>query len=290
MDDVHMGTFILWSVLLWTFKGLLYTWRFFWVSPFHAIQASPSPSGAGHGEGCPRGASRLKLKVPLQQRVAAAEEDIQALKNQLHSQREAWDRKFHKLHKKQQELRNQLASEAWVRSGSYIKQDEMQIPRELLFEAMLENGPMGPFDEQDQDTRFPRGLRRAEVMAITADQMSSSSVCDSRPPSALSLNTTTSVGSWRSDGIPLRVFVPHSPMDLRVGHRVRILLPTGRISTGTLQFLGPVDGSTQFYLGVELEQALNGNQDGSLQGQTYFECMPGHGAFVPFQKLLMAWE
>lgn len=60
-------------------------------------------------------------------------------------------------------------------------------------------------------------------------------------------------------------------MDLRVGHRVRILLPTGRISTGTLQFLGPVDGSTQFYLGVELEQALNGNQDGSLQGQTYFE-------------------
>ncbi|KAL2084939.1 hypothetical protein ACEWY4_020457 [Coilia grayii] len=289
----HTETFILWSVLVWTCKGLLLTWRFFWVSPYHAVKASPrEPYGTGHCKGCPR-AGRLGLTVPLQQRVSAAEEDIQSLKNQLNSQRETWEKRFHKLHKRQQELRDQLASDTWVRSEIYSKQEGIHMPRELLFEAMLENGPLDSFAERDQETRFPRSLRKREVMTVTADQnsqMSSSSVCDCRPPSPLSVNTSTSVDSWSSGSGPHRVFVPHSPLDLQVGHRVRVLLPSSRIGTGTLRFLGPVEGSAEYHLGVELERADNGSQAGVHQGQHYFECMPGHGAFVPFQKLLMAWE
>ncbi|KAG5271425.1 hypothetical protein AALO_G00179610 [Alosa alosa] len=283
-----MVTYVLWSALVWTFKGLLFTWRFFWVSPYHAIKTSPrGPYGSGRGD-----ASRLKHKLPLHKRLSAAEDDIQTLKNQLNSQRELWEKRFYKLQKRQQDLRNQLTSEAWLRSGIYLKQEGMQVPRELLFEAMLENGPQGQFVERDPD--FPRTtLRRHEMMEFRAEQNSqmSSSACDSRPPSALSVNTNTSVSSWRSGSGPHRVFVPHSPMDLQVGHRVRVLLPSGRISTGTLRYLGPVDdGSLDYHLGVELERADNGSQTGVHQGQHHFDCMPGHGAFVTFQKLLMAWE
>ncbi len=79
-----------------------------------------------------------------------------------------------------------------------------------------------------------------------------------------------SARSWRSGGGPRRVFVPHSPLDLKIGHRVRIMLPSGRISTGTLRYLGNIENSPEYHLGVELELADNGQHDGTYEGQRYF--------------------
>lgn len=79
------------------------------------------------------------------------------------------------------------------------------------------------------------------------------------------------LGSRRCGNRPLRAFVPHSPMDLQIGHRVRVLLPTGRISTGTLRYLGQPHGSSDFYLGVELELADNVKEVGTYEGQCYFD-------------------
>lgn len=70
---------------------------------------------------------------------------------------------------------------------------------------------------------------------------------------------------------PHRVFVPHSPLDLKIGHRVRIMLPSGRISTGTLRYLGNMHNSPDYHLGVELELADNGQHDGTFDGQRYFD-------------------
>ncbi|XP_047190508.1 tubulin-folding cofactor B [Scophthalmus maximus] len=105
-----------------------------------------------------------------------------------------------------------------------------------------------------------------------------------------SSSSATSVRSWRSSQGPHRVFVPHSPVDLQPGHRVRVMLPSGRISTGTVRFLGHLQGEADLHLGVELQTPDHGRHDGSHRGHSYFECMPGYGAFVPFHKLLMAWE
>ncbi|XP_035763995.1 uncharacterized protein LOC102777938 [Neolamprologus brichardi] len=99
-----------------------------------------------------------------------------------------------------------------------------------------------------------------------------------------------SVRSWRKSQGPHRVFVPHSPMDLQLGHQVRIMLPSGRISTGVVRFLGHLQGEVDLHLGVELQTPDSGLCDGSHLGHSYFECKPGYGAFVPFHKLLMAWE
>uniref|UniRef100_A0A3B5ASN3 Si:ch211-175f12.2 n=1 Tax=Stegastes partitus TaxID=144197 RepID=A0A3B5ASN3_9TELE len=97
------------------------------------------------------------------------------------------------------------------------------------------------------------------------------------------------VRSWRTSQGPHRVFVPHSPMDLQLGHQVRIMLPSGRISTGTIRFLGHLQGEADLHLGVELQTPDPGLRDGRHKGHSYFE-KPGYGAFVPFHKLLMAWE
>lgn len=67
------------------------------------------------------------------------------------------------------------------------------------------------------------------------------------------------------------MFVPHSPMDLELGHRVRVLLPSGRISTGTIRFLGPLQGEADLHLGVELQTPDHELHDGSHRGRSYFE-------------------
>lgn len=83
--------------------------------------------------------------------------------------------------------------------------------------------------------------------------------------------SSSSVRSWKMYKGPRRVFVPHSPMDLEPGHRVRIMLPSGRISTGTLRYLGHLQGEADLHLGVELQSPDHELHDGSLRGHSYFE-------------------
>lgn len=60
-------------------------------------------------------------------------------------------------------------------------------------------------------------------------------------------------------------------MDLELGHRVRVMLQSGRISTGTIRFLGHLQGEAELHLGVELQTRDQGVQDGCYKGQSYFE-------------------
>jgi len=63
--------------------------------------------------------------------------------------------------------------------------------------------------------------------------------------------------------------------DLAVGQTVR--LQDGR--TAIVRFVGETAFSTGDWVGVELEGAT-GKNDGSVQGDRYFDCLPGHGMFV----------
>lgn len=63
--------------------------------------------------------------------------------------------------------------------------------------------------------------------------------------------------------------------DLRVGQKVE--LQDGRIAR--VHFVGNALFAAGEWLGVELEDA-SGKNDGSVQGQRYFDCKPGHGMFV----------
>ncbi|KAK3902738.1 hypothetical protein C8A05DRAFT_33547 [Staphylotrichum tortipilum] len=48
---------------------------------------------------------------------------------------------------------------------------------------------------------------------------------------------------------------------------------------GTIRFVGKPSFAPGLWVGIELEDA-SGKNDGSVQGERYFECAPGHGMFV----------
>lgn len=63
--------------------------------------------------------------------------------------------------------------------------------------------------------------------------------------------------------------------DFQVGQKIE--LSDGR--TATVHFVGSTQFAAGDWIGVELEDA-SGKNDGSVQGQRYFECEPGHGMFL----------
>ncbi|XP_014022603.1 centrosome-associated protein 350 isoform X1 [Salmo salar] len=297
-----MVTHILWRALEWTFKGLLCTCRFFWVSPYYSIKYMPNEPHRTGKDQVEQKTGSANQEIPgshdssaMQRRLSKAEREIQALKTQITFERATWERKFVELQVKQQDLRYQLISETVARPGSLLQVGSF----EDLGESEVENRQS--YDGKDQDSssslshsnRSKGSVRMSSTSdtcqsSLSGSQVSLNSAFGSRPISALS--TATSGSSWRSYTGPHRVFVPHSPLDLQTGHRVRVLLPSGRISTGTVRYLGHLEGEPDFHMGVELESLEHGQQDGTHMGQCYFECKAGHGAFVPFTKLLMAWE
>ncbi|XP_044215426.1 uncharacterized protein LOC122987562 [Thunnus albacares] len=297
-----MTAYILWTVFTWTFKGILCTCRFLWICPYNAIKFLPREQHITEERG-----RKLKQLVGVESKVVAAipgspdrttvlhkrltktEKDILSLKTRIACDRASWERRFAELQKKQEELCNQMASEAGVlvKVGSFNDQGESGVDNGEVYQECSNRNLSRLMYQHRGSVVSSRGDTYAS--SLSGSQLSLSSALSSRPSSSSS--SAASVRSWRttSQGHH-RVFVPHSPMDLQLGHRVRIMLPSGRISTGTIRFLGHLQGEVDLHLGVELQTPDHGLHDGSHRGYTYFECKPGYGAFVPFHKLLMAWE
>ncbi|XP_063736015.1 uncharacterized protein LOC134862189 isoform X2 [Eleginops maclovinus] len=277
-----MTSYILWTVFTWTFKGILCTCRFLWICPYNAIKFLPRERHINEDTSRQKQLVGTESKgfavIPgspdhagaLHKRLTQTEKEILALKARVACEKASWERRFTQLQRKHEDLCNQLA--VLVRGAGC---DE---------ESVGDNGGL---------SRLMRQHKGSDVSSrgdVYAGSQFYSSVTLSPRPSSSSSSSASSVRSWRTSKGPHRVFVPHSPMDLELGHRVRIMLPSGRISTGTICFLGHLQGEADLHLGVELQTPDHGLHDGSHRGHSYFECNPGYGAFVPFHKLLMAWE
>lgn len=65
-----------------------------------------------------------------------------------------------------------------------------------------------------------------------------------------------------------------------IGQRVLV----GGAESGTVMFIGPTHFKQGLWIGVELD-AEKGKNDGSIDGQQYFTCRPGHGVFAPVSKV-----
>ncbi|XP_018553636.1 uncharacterized protein LOC108898203 [Lates calcarifer] len=297
---LNMMAYILWTVFTWTFKGILCTCRFLWICPYNAIKFLPreqhtteqtsrqlkQPVGF-ESKGITAIPGSPDRTTALHKRLTKTEKEIVSLKTRIASERASWERRFAELRRKQEELCNQLSCEAGVLVKAVGCDDQG--------ESGVDNGEMleecsSGLSRHMYQLRGSEASSRCDTYAssLSSSQFGSSSAKSSR--SASSSSSATSVRSWRTSQGPHRVFVPHSPMDLQLGHRVRIMLPSGRISTGMIRFLGHLQGEADLHLGVELQTPDHGLHDGSHRGHSYFECKPGYGAFVPFHKLLMAWE
>ena len=97
--------------------------------------------------------------------------------------------------------------------------------------------------------------------------------------------------SWPSDhGSPPLSEAPAtsssamSPSELQTDHTVGQRVLVGGAESGTIRFIGPTHFKQGLWIGVELD-ADKGKNDGSIDGQRYFTCPPGHGVFAPASKV-----
>ncbi|XP_013876722.1 uncharacterized protein LOC106526629 [Austrofundulus limnaeus] len=290
-----MSEYTLQTFFTWTYRGFLCTCRFLWICPYNATKFIPkqkyleeksrpvkrhAASGNKVTAAIPGSPDRVNV---LNKRLTKTEREILSLKTRIACERAAWEMKFSELQKQQEELRNQLVSDvkALVKEGTCDGRGQPGVDNGVMFD-----GCSGGFQKRRRSKASSRG--DSFSCSLSGSQISLSSPLCSRPASSLS--SAYSVQSRGTSHGPHRVFVPHSPMDLQLGHRVRIMLPSGRISTGTVRFLGHLQGEADLHLGVELQAPDAALCDGSHSGQSYFQCKPGYGVFVPFHKLLMAWE
>eukprot|EP00105_Crassostrea_gigas_P023634 XP_011443547.1 PREDICTED: uncharacterized protein LOC105339627 isoform X3 [Crassostrea gigas] len=98
----------------------------------------------------------------------------------------------------------------------------------------------------------------------------------------------SSAGSLMSLTTGLKPFSPRSPGDLNLEDVVKFSRAGGKLSQGTVKFVGHLPGRSDAYLGVELDKE-DGKHDGKFEGMRYFRCKPNKGVFVAFNKVVMAW-
>ncbi|XP_048768039.2 microtubule-associated protein futsch-like isoform X5 [Ostrea edulis] len=98
-----------------------------------------------------------------------------------------------------------------------------------------------------------------------------------------------STGSLASLTTGLKPFSPRSPGDINLEDVVKFSRAGGKLSQGTVKFVGHLPGRSDAYLGVELDRE-DGKHDGKFEGMRYFRCKPNKGVFVAFNKVVMAWS
>ncbi|KAJ1679840.1 hypothetical protein EV182_001225, partial [Spiromyces aspiralis] len=64
----------------------------------------------------------------------------------------------------------------------------------------------------------------------------------------------------------------------------RVFIETMHLK-GTVRYIGPIDGKSGTWAGVELDDVGNGKNDGTVAGKKYFECPPNTGIFIAPSKL-----
>src|ERR1700761_4072824 len=64
-------------------------------------------------------------------------------------------------------------------------------------------------------------------------------------------------------------------LNVKIGQKVE----TQDGKQGTVRYIGPLHVASGEWLGLELQDDT-GKNDGSVKGERYFNCAPGHGIFV----------
>ncbi|XP_064202746.1 uncharacterized protein LOC135260911 [Anguilla rostrata] len=171
-----MAERILRSTVAWAMRGLLCACRFLWVSPYN-VADRPRKTGPicdSHFENItgPESESRAKRthqegRDVLHNQLVKAAGEIQQLKSQLASQRASWEKRFVELQRRQQVLREQLASKTFVRTGVFLKdgpimegnfgenQTEVEAESGGYFEGWCEAPSLAAGDRGLQKHRLP---------------------------------------------------------------------------------------------------------------------------------------
>lgn len=100
---------------------------------------------------------------------------------------------------------------------------------------------------------------------------------------------TTDYPPEMAKSLPRRAFAPRNPSDLKLGYAIKFTRPGGKVSRGSVKYIGHLPGRSEVFVGVESD-TYDGKHCGTFQGSKYFSCPPNKGIFTPFSKLILAWE
>ncbi|XP_046406609.1 uncharacterized protein LOC124171476 [Ischnura elegans] len=86
-------------------------------------------------------------------------------------------------------------------------------------------------------------------------------------------------------------FLPKEPRELKPECFAKVILSNGRVVVGRVRYSGILRGADkeEYIVGVELP-CQTGDSDGTFHGIRYFDCTPKRAVFVPFKKVIIAWN
>ncbi|KAK3583904.1 hypothetical protein CHS0354_033681 [Potamilus streckersoni] len=173
------------------------------------------------------------------------------------------------------DIDDQLSSSSRKRSKSA---DERVILRRMSPAGGTQSTPGTPVKPTERSfSRSSTALTNAGFRSITP-----------KPLQTQHNKTTSSVISGSSITAGLHPFAPRSPGDIHVNDVVKFSRQGGKLSQGTVKFIGHLPGRGDVYLGVELDKE-EGKHDGTFESIRYFKCKPNKGVFVAYNKVVMAW-
>ncbi|XP_054903280.1 uncharacterized protein LOC129370983 isoform X2 [Poeciliopsis prolifica] len=122
-----MTAYTLQTFFTWTYKGILCTCRFLWICPYNAIKFLPRETHITEEKSRQvtrhvAHESKVTAAIPgspdrvnaLHKRVTKTEREILSIKTRIACERASWEKRFSELQRQQEELRNQVFSEAEI--------------------------------------------------------------------------------------------------------------------------------------------------------------------------------
>ncbi|XP_044143760.1 uncharacterized protein LOC122933072 isoform X2 [Bufo gargarizans] len=217
------------------------------------------------------------------------EEKIENLETDFSGEKELWRTKFQELFVDQQILKEQ--------QQQYVHLEETTSENLCPQNADATDGLVesnvdvrdGMHRRLGEQVKTEHGKNWAYVNEYTSLEEPSSLKYSSLPTSCSSVFYHDSTNAQKAFKC-FRVFVPRSPLDLNIGSRVKILLPSGKVGTGIVYKVGHLPGKDELQVGVDLESQECWQHLSSFKVQYKFHSDPPSGVQVPFSKVLMVWE
>ncbi|KAM5182340.1 uncharacterized protein ACMZJ9_002723 [Mantella aurantiaca] len=220
-------------------------------------------------------------------RLYTFEEKVGKLESDLSGEKELWRTRYQELLVEQQALKEQ--QERCIPTES-TKCENPEHPSLDDTDGIEEAGindvdglrrrlgdPVNACTHSCKDLKTLDGYKRLEVP--------SSFICCSNLEN-LSVSYPCRLKSHRC----FRVFVPNSPMDLKIGSRVKVILPCGKVGTGAVCKLRQMPGKVEFHVEVVLESPQSQHQPVNFKGQSNLSSDFCSHVIIPFNKVLMVWE
>ncbi|XP_069828764.1 uncharacterized protein [Dendropsophus ebraccatus] len=218
-------------------------------------------------------------------RLYKFEEKVENLETELSGEKELWRTKFQELLQDQQTLKAQQekylhlgesrsdslmpqcmdSTDGFVESNANMRDG---LHRRLGEQAKSAYGSSWPFLNGSPSPKYSNSLPPMESSAVSY------------------LDGTNAQKASKC----FRVFVPRSPLDLNIGSRVKVLLPSGKVGTGIVYKLGQPPGKDELQVGVDVESQESWQHLSNFKAQYTFHSDPPSGVLVPFSKVLMVWE